>query len=407
MGGDTPGTTYFEYTLQASDPATNRVSLASSMLVYPLGSSFKDPETDTVADATPSQTEATTQALTTTTSLTINTARARISRIEPTINSVTVSGGDLVVLSVGICGAQDIKSNALGDGIGFLWSDDDAGGDIGGDGRQVTYAAPERPGTYTVIVAASFSACRAPQADEVRCATTFEIVVRRASSAVAATPEPRNPTGAIQSTLADSDGNQYEVVTPEGGGTFTGTASSLSAGPGVVPSGEIVGLHISEGDSASNAGKTYQRYSLGGSWYEVSAVDASSNGVSSYELSDAVEVCVPLLNELRSNISGLALVVVNADDSLTILASNVRIQSSGTNVCGNLSTVPATVAVGTIGSSAALPTAVPETYETSDLPDIGGAAPSSPMVVFWILIVGLASLVAGGAMRRNRRNSIK
>ncbi len=77
--GSQDSTLYFVYTLQETDPAPNRVSQASSMLVYSSGSSIKDPETDTVAYATPRQTEATTQALTTTTSLTINTARADFS----------------------------------------------------------------------------------------------------------------------------------------------------------------------------------------------------------------------------------------------------------------------------------------------------------------------------------------
>ena len=137
VDGKPPSTLYFEYTLQETDPAPNRVSLASSRLVYSPGSSIKDPETGTVADAAPRRTEATSQALTTTTSLTINTARARISRIEPTIGSVTVSGGDRVRLSVDIYGAQDIKANGLADGIGFLWSDGDAGGTITGNGREV------------------------------------------------------------------------------------------------------------------------------------------------------------------------------------------------------------------------------------------------------------------------------
>ena len=70
------------------------------------------------------------------------------------------------------------------------------------------------------------------------------------SAAVEPTPAPSNPAGAIPTILTDPDGNQYEVFTPEGGGTFTGDDSSLSAGPGVVPNGEIVGLRISEGGSA-------------------------------------------------------------------------------------------------------------------------------------------------------------
>jgi hypothetical protein len=405
-GGNPHSTLYFEYTLQPSDPATDRISLASSMLVYPSGSSIKDPETDTVADATPRRTEATTQALTTTTSLTINTARARISRIEPTIRSVTVSAGDRIRIGVDVYGAQDIKSNGLGDGIGFLWSDDDAGGDIDGDGREVTYTAPERPGTYTLSVAVPFSACRAPQTDEVRCATQFEIVVRRASSAEAAKPEPRNPAGEIPAILTDSDGNQYEVFTPERGGTFTGDTSNLTAGPGVVPNGEIVGLRIAEAGSALNEGKTYQRYTVGGSWYEVSAVDGSGVSVASYVLNDALEVCIPLPVELSSRISGLAIVAINSDDSLTILSSTVRISGADTNVCANVSSVPATIAVGSAGSPAPLPTAVPETEDETDPPDTGGAAPSSDALV-WALMIGFVGVFAGLAVMRSRRRRTK
>ena len=211
-----------------------------------------------------------------------------------------------------------------------------------------------------------------------------------------------NPAGSIPPILTDSDGNQYEVFTPEGGGTFTGDTSSLKAGPGAVPNGEIVGLRIAEGGSASNEGKTYQRYSLGGNWYEISAVDASSNSISSYELSEAVGVCVPLPDELRSNISHLALVVINADDSLTILASSVRISSSGTNVCGNLSSVPASVAVGTSGSPAPLPTEVPDSGDTSNLPDTGGATPPNDGIL-WALILGLVVMVSGYGVLRAAR----
>ena len=411
VGGNPHSTLRFEYTVEEKDRDLKQVSMASSMLVYASGSSITDPETQEVAAVTPRLTQAVARAVETPVEITYNTTslitRARIKRIERTINAVTVSGGDTIRLSVDVFGAQDIKDNGLADGLDFLWGDGDAGGNFDGSGLEVSYTAPDRPGTYTVSVATPFSACRAPVTDEVRCAATFDITVRRSSAAVEPTPEPRNPTGAIPTILTDSDGNQYEVFTPEGGGTFTGDASSLKAGSGVVPNGEIVGLRIAEGGSASNAGKTYQRYSLGGSWYEISAVDASNTSVSSYGLSDAVEVCIPLPDALRSNISSLALVVINADDSLTILSSIVRISSSGTNVCGSLSSVPAKLAVGTAGSPAALPTAVPDTADMSDLPDTGGAAPSSPMVVFWILIVGLASIVVGGAMRRARRNSIK
>ena len=327
---------------------------------------------------------------------------ARVLRIEASIGAITIKSGRRVRLDANIYGRQDILDNSLADLVTINWSDDGAGGSFSGSGRQVMYTAPERPGTLTVYVSVDQSQCYGFQS---QCSTEFKITVLRSAAAVEPTPVPVNPAGSIPMILTDSDGNQYEVFTPEGGGTFAGDMSSLKAGPGVVPNGEIVGLRISEGGSASNEGKTYQRYSLGGNWYEISAVDASRNNVSSYGLNDAVEVCIPLPDELRSNISSLALVVINADDSLTILSSIVRISSSGTNVCGSLSSVPAKLAVGTAGSPAALPTAVPDTEDTSDLPDTGGAAPSSDGML-WAMILGLAIVVSGyGVLRAARRRT--
>ena len=46
-----------------------------------------------------------------------------ISRIEATIRSVTVSGGDTVTLSVDIYGLQDAKDNGLGGT--FTWTADE------------------------------------------------------------------------------------------------------------------------------------------------------------------------------------------------------------------------------------------------------------------------------------------
>ncbi len=365
----------FEYTLLETDRAPDRVSLESSMLRYPPGSSIEDSTTGTVAA--------------TSLTYTYDTSRAPISRIEPTIRSVTVSAGDLIRIGVDVYGAQDIKDNGLADGIGFLWSDGDGGGEFNGNGREVIYAAPELPGTYTISVSPAFWACRAPATDEIRCEAKFEITVRRASAAVEPTPEPRNPEGEIPTVLADSEGEQYQVFTPEGGGTFTGDASSLEAGPGAVPNGEIIGLRIAEGDAATNTGKTHQRYSLGGRMYGVHVVDGSGEMVSEYVLDTPARVCVPLPDALRSNISDLALVAINSDDSLMILAAQVRISTAGTTVCGNLSNLPASVAVGSAGAPAALPTATPEL--APEIPDTGGTAPTSNFA-FWALLLGTAAV---------------
>ena len=144
---------------------------------------------------------------------------------------------------------------------------------------------------------------------------------------------------------------------------------------------------MSDEGSTSNAGMTHQRYTLGGNMYEVSAVDASNASISSYVLREAATVCLPLPDELRTNISDLAIVAINADDSLTILSTTARIGSSGADVCGNISSIPASVAVGSEGAPAAIPTATPE--PTPEAPDTGGTAPSSNAGL-WILLLGTA-----------------
>ena len=136
--------------------------------------------------------------------------------------------------------------------------------------------------------------------------------------------------------------------------------------------------------------------------YGVHAVDSSEATVSSYVLDDPANVCVPLPDELRTNISDLALVVINSDDSLTILAANVHIGAAGTSVCGNLSNLPASVAVGSQGAPDAIPTATPEPEPV--LPDTGATAPTSNSAL-WALILGIAIVSLGTLVALSRRRN--
>ena len=352
---------------------------------------------------------------TSTVSITDNDTRGgTVNKIEPYVKEVSLRGGDSVRLSIIPYGRQNIVDDALIDGkVDVTWSLEGGTGDFSeadpgldaddeANDREIMFTAPTSPGTY-VVHATLKKACALDVSVDCRASFTVH-VLRRASRPIETKPVPVNPAGIIPSILVDSEGNQYEVFTPEGGGTFTGDTSSLKAGPGAVPNGEIVGLRIAEGGSASNEGKTYQRYSLGGNWYEISAVDASRNNVSSYGLNDALDFCIPLPDALRSNISDLVIVAINSDDSLTILSSIVRISPSGTKVCGSLSSVPAKVTVGTAGSPAPLPTEVPDAGDASDLPETGGAAPSNDGML-WAMIVGLAIMVSGYAVLRTARRT--
>ncbi len=312
-------------------------------------------------------------------------ARPLISRIEPTIRNVTVSPSDEVVLTVDIFGRQNIQNQSLGTYL-IEWSQ---GNDRiqGYNGAKMTYTAPSEPGTYTVNARVAGNACSGDSDD---CSAKFDITVRRP-----ATPEPKdepavNPPGSIPSIIADDQGNQYEVFTPEEGGRFDGGAYSISASPGAVPNGEVVGLRMDESGSASNVGMTRHRYTLVGNSYAVSAVDSSGDAVSEYRLNAPVEVCMPLPAEGRRNISDIALVVGNADGSQTVLSASVRIVPSGVDVCGDVSEVPATVSVGVAGAPAPIPTPLP--LMTPEAPDTGGGAPSGGALLL-LLFLGLATVI--------------
>ncbi len=328
-----------------------------------------------------------------------------ISRIEPTIRSVTVSQGDELRLSFDVYGRQDILDNGLADGHMFIWNDDGAGGafEAADHPNTIIYTAPTAHGGYTLTATSPDGACMAGEDFEERCSAKFTIIVRRSSAVLDQRPAPKNPVGVIPSVLVDAEGRQYEVLTPEEGGTFDGGGITLSADPGVVPNGEIVGVRIDVAGSASNIGETGQRYTLAGQWYHVIAVDADGALVSSYTLEAPLRVCLPLPPVLRSNIADIAMVASNTDDSLTILSGSVRIATSGTQVCAGLSTLPATVAVGHRGSPADLPTptASPDEVET---PDTGGTAPINGALLL-PLIIGAAFILVGAALLRHRRSA--
>ena len=334
--------------------------------------------------------------------VTIAGSPGQISRIEPGIRGITVSGGDTVTLSVDIYGLQDAKDNSSLGGT-FEWSvngerDDDLGSD-----READYTASSSPGKYLITASLGGGECQpAPGADrDDACSAEFDVTVRRPSADGPEQEAPANPPGTIPGILADSDGNQYEVFTPVEGGTFTGEGYSLTVDAGAVPNGEFLGIRMSDEGAASNVGMTHQRYTLGGNMYAISAVDSSQAAISSYVLDDPAMACVPLPDELRSNISDLALVAINSDGSLTILAAQVRIRSAGNIVCGALSNLPASVAVGSSGAPAAIPTPTPE--PTAVPPPTGGTAPASSMVVLWSMLLGIAVFALGSVLVIARR----
>ena len=326
----------------------------------------------------------------------------RLARIEPGIGDVRVRAGDDVKLSVNIFGRQGRQDQSLGDAAIFVWSVGDNA--LAGTGSSISYTAPSSPGTYTVTASLPESQCHGLDDSEANCTATFEVQVLRSSPAPIPTASPSDPPG-VPEILADSDGNQYEVFTPVSGGSFSDGMVMLTADAGAIPNGEVVGLRVDAAGAASNAGMTHQRYTLAGDAYTVSAVDISGASVSDYRLNSPAQLCVPLPDALRANISDLAMLVSNPDGSLTVLSTTVHVSGNGVLGCGNISTVPATVALGTSGAPAAIPTATPE--PTPIPPDTGGYTPTTTATP-WLLLLLLGTIttaVASTLVLRRRRAS--
>ena len=354
---------------------------------------------------------------------------ARIGRIEPSIRSVTMSASDEVALSVEVWGRQGLLDNGLADKAPsdgrpvIVWTSSGDGTFEEGrirsewrDGvandRQVAFVASDEPGTVTVTASLVDSAdCLAQQEDEtaedheLRCSAQINVTVVRRTTAPIIETAPVNPPGAIPETLSDADGVAYAVLTPVDGGSFTGEGYSLEADAGAVSNGEYIGVSMAPAGDASNVGQTWHRYTLAGQKYAISVIDADRVLVSDYALNKAVTACVPLPSALRGSITHIVLAAMDDAGGTTVLSTSVKITPSGVSVCGKLSTLPVTVAVGKEG-------APPEVVEPSEdvaeepLPDTGGVAPATPWLLY-LLLAGLFATVAGmTVLRRIRRSGI-
>ena len=216
---------------------------------------------------------------------------------------------------------------------------------------------------------------------------------------------PVNPPGPIPAILTDSEGNLYDVFTPEEGGAMVGEGFSFVAKPGDVPSAFIVGINMCERDAASNAGKTHHRYTLGGSYYAIDAVDEFSRTLSrQFKFRNPPVACVPVPQEFLGNIDKLALIATDLDGTTqTVLNSNTRIDASGLKVCGYLGSVPAVVAAGLEGAPEPLPTpVVVEESPSATLPKTGATTPPHNLTAI-VLILGMVLILAGALFVRPGR----
>ncbi|MCY4475417.1 MAG: hypothetical protein OXC83_08300 [Chloroflexi bacterium] len=320
-----------------------------------------------------------------------------IKEITPSTSNLLVNSGDTVWLSINVIGLQDVRQQSLGSDVTFNWSA--TGGDLppNKDGNtSVRYKAPDSPGNYVVTVSAT-SNCRGT------CTATIDIRVRRPGSTETVVRTPVNPPGEIPTVLADADGNQYGVFTPEEGGTFTGDQFWINAMAGTVPNAEYIGVRMFENGSASNAGMSGHRYTLGGTKYSVAVIDSERNSVASYRLNATVEICIPVPMEMLSQITKVEMIATSDDGTeLTVLSSSVRVVPTLT-ICGNTSSLPVNVAAGIPGTP---PMPEPTPVLEPALPVTGGAGPSSTMVLAWTILIGFALIATGmfAVYRRRRQN---
>lgn len=349
----------------------------------------------------------------------------RILRIEPQIVSIAVRPDDEVLLSVDVWGRQNILDNSLADKAPsdgrpeFTWFTHRGGSFIEAniraewsngipDDRVVVFTAPNVPGTFTVEASIDDSvdcAVLDGENDEqktARCTAQFQVTVLRRAELVISTTAPVNPAGTIPETLTDSDGVAYAIFTPVEGGSFVVDGYGISAGPGAVANGEFIGVTMTPVGLADDVGQSWHRYTLSGLRYLVGVVDASGQKASEYSLTEAASVCVPLPSELRSNISDVVL-AATGDDNFTVLSTSVKIAPDGVQVCGNLSALPAVVAVGKVG-----PPVEPQDADgeglapEEELPDTGGAA-IDLMLLMTMLMIGILVVRIGLTVLRRRR----
>ena len=347
---------------------------------------------------------------------------ARILRIEPGITSVTTQPGSQVALWVDVFGRQGVADNALADRAPssgrpiFMWLSGFQGSFSEADfnpewqngepdDRQVIFNVPNAPGTYQIQAKLpSTGDCLGPQADETvaeakaRCSADFVVRVKRESSVGVVSEPPANPQGTIPSTIRALNSETYDVFTPEEGGTTYVNGASVSLEPGSVADGEYIGLKITPIGPVSNDGRTEQDYTLVGTKYGVIVVDSSGLSIGSYRFRKPAKVCLPLPDELRDKLSRVGLFAINENGEMILLASGISIGKTGIVVCGGISVVPATVAVGFPGT---LPS---EPISEDVTPETGGFAPTR-LILLIAASLGLMAAFLGLSLGRNGRSS--
>ena len=363
---------------------------------------------------------------------TTSIALPRINSIKPTIRTVTMQANTSIRLAVNVYGRQDDLTNTAADNQTFpfegitttyLWSERSGGGTFAAPNntRSVLYTAPNSPGTFTINAEVQpHGICIGhlnPDAVPNPCIATFTIQVTRATDA-APTPVPRNPDGLIPTSLTDSEGNAYAVLTPAEGGTFTAPDNNgikISAPPGAVPDNTIIAIRAHAAEPTVTASAT--RFTLANNRARISAIDANGNTLQDYQLNQPLQVCLPLPDQFRDRLDAVTIVKLPDDIAghvATLTSKTYNTPEDGLRLCAALSTLPATIAPARFGIQ---PTATPESAPKIGDIETGGQAPPTTWLAVAILLagtlialvvpIGVGIIAADANLRRAQRKLSK
>lgn len=326
-----------------------------------------------------------------------------ISKIEPSISSVTITSGAELRLRFDVYNYRDALDNELFShrSLCFLWSSPSggsfsesagAGVDRNGkiDDREVVWRAPDQPGQY--IVAASMFPTAACIGHADACRADFNITVLGFASTFTPEPTPCRAIGPVPSSLPDTEGNVYSVFTPAEGGEFVGNGVRLTLPPGAVPGCTYIGLRAHPIPSATRS--QYSVWSTDGMRYRVEAVDSSGVKMTRAIVSRPANMCVPLPQQFRSKLTGITLLRLVGEGAQPLTSNVRRHPTDGYALCGNVSSFPAVVVAAnhSIGTGTDLPSPTPH----AGTPDTGGGSPNGAYVLLALLLGAMTVL---GAMR--------
>ena len=359
-----------------------------------------------------------------------------INKIEPHIRHFTVHTGGRVRLTVNVYDRQDGIANTKADSMTeefaavrtrYIWSDGDSGGefDTPSDTRMIYYTAQDGPGMHTITAGVSPPGLCVGQLETPRpipdpCVATFTVNVVTYQTEAEQAETPVNPSGAIPTSIPDANGVAYATASPVEGGTFTSPngEATLAVPPNAVPNGQLIGVRVEGSLLAVIPEDASGRFALAAAVYVVSAVGSNGLPVTGYVLEAPAQVCVPVPNPFRQQLSDISAVRLHspseAGETVEVLQTTLRAGLNGAlTACGALSELPARVAAAKFGVDQESPgDAAGEIESDAGLPDAGGLVPSTAWLAR-VILVALGILVIGGlhmqviGTRRPNRHGIR